>query len=236
MPNPHLDNWQRDISRKESLILVALFCLLLVYYEYLLFSRLSAESCLRQGLHYLEEGRSVPKEMLLKKSLFYQNALKLFKSSLKLNPYDASLYSACGQIIAEIADDNELNGSLDTGIKKDEKKELYVLAKSYYEEAVLKEPANAIYHQGLGSIYDKLSDTEEAEREFRKAVLLDPQNVTIRLYLSQYFLSKNKQSDFLYHLDKVVQLYNAGMRGGGAPFSSMVGDFLKRINKEDLIR
>jgi len=237
MLNPYLDNWQRDISRKESLILVALFILLFVYYEYLLFSRLSAESCLRQGMHYLEEGRSAPREMLLKKSLFYQDALKSFESSLKLNPYDARPYIEYGQIMAEIADDSELSSSLDIGIKKDEKKGLYALAKSYYEEAVLKDPANAIYHQRLGSIYDKLSESEKAEREFHKAVSLDPQNVTIHLYLSQYFLSKNKESDFLYHLDKVVQIYNNANRlRGGGPFYSMVYDFLKSINKEDLIR
>jgi tetratricopeptide (TPR) repeat protein len=235
MPNPYLNNWQRDLSRKESLILVGLFILLFVYYEYLLFSRLSAESYLRQGLHYSEEGRSTPKEMLIKKSLFYQGALKSFKRSLELNPYDARSYIEYGQIIAQIADDSDLNNSLDIGTKKDEKGGLYNLAKSYYEEAVLKEPANAVYHQRLGSIYDRLSETEKAEREFRKAVLLDPQNVTIHLYLSQYFLSKNQESNFLYHLDKVVQLYNASLRGGG-PLKNMVYDFLKSINREDLIR
>jgi len=238
MPHPHLNNWQRDLSRKESLILVALFILLFMYYEYLLFSRLSAERYLGQGLYYLQEGRSTSKEMLLKKSLFYQNALKSFKRSLKLNPYNADPYYEYGQIITEIADDSELSNSLDIGIKKDENRGLYNLAKPYYEEAILKEPANAIYHQRLGSIYDKLSETQEAEREFRKAVLLDPQNVTIHLYLSQYFLSKNKQSDFLYHLDKVVQLYKASLGGGGPleTLQSMVCDFLKRINREDLVR
>ena len=187
----------------------------------------------------MEKGRSTPKEMLLEKSLFYQNALKLFKRSLRLDPYDADPYFECGQIIAEIADDSELSGSLDMVTKEDGGRGAYNLAKSYYEEAILKGPANAIYHQGLGSIYDKLSETQESEREFRKAVLLDPQNVTIHLYLSQYFLSQNKESDFLYHLDKVVQLYNkSGMRGGGplGHLADMVRDFLKRINREDLIR
>jgi tetratricopeptide (TPR) repeat protein len=237
MSYPYLNNWQRGLSRKGSLIFIGLFIFLFMCYEYILFSRLSAEIYYNQGLYYSEKARSAPREILFKKSLFYQDALKLFKRSLDLNPYDARLFFECGQIITEMADDSELRSSVDIKIIGKQEEGfvgLYNLAKSYYEKAISREPTNAIYHQRLGSICDKLSDMQGAEKEFRKALLLDPQNISIHLYLSQYFLSKDRQADFLYHLDKVVQLYKAGLRGG--LLSNMVGDFLQQINREDLIR
>lgn len=73
-------------------------------------------------------------------------------------------------------------------------------------EAISQEPTNANHHYQLGILYGKLSDSRRAEEEFKKAVLLDPQNIKIRLYLSKYFLAKDRYADFIYHFDKAVEL------------------------------
>lgn len=204
--------------------------------EYVLFSRLLAERYFDKGLDYLEEARSTPREILAKKCLSYRNVLKLLKRSIKLNLYDSRAYFEYANVITEIGKDPELSMLLDIESFVDSQRQqgLYNLAKVKYIEAILNEPTNAIYHQRLGSIYDKLSDSKKAEEEFKKAVLLDPQNISIYIYLSQYFLSKGREDDFFYYLDRVLETYKKALRDGG-PFADMAQNFLKAIGRENLI-
>jgi len=240
MAHPYLNSWQIDLSKKKAFILIIILFFAFMYYGYLVFLRFFADKYYSEGVYYSEEARAVPIENLVEKSIFYQNALKLLSKSLRLNHHDARPYFEYGQIVAEIAGDGDLRDSLDIkrlGIQNGGEKALYSLASSYYKEAIAREPTNAIYHQKLGHVYNKLSDSpEEAEKEFKKAILLDPQNISIHLYLSQYYLSKGKDTDFNFYLNKVVSLFNHGAGDGAGIFSAMIGDFLKRINREELIR
>lgn len=233
-----LDNLRIELTRKSSLTLIILFFLIFICLEYILFSRLSAKRYLDKGINYLDEYLQTPQELLSERSLFYSNALKSLNRASALNPYDSKSYFEYGQAIAQIVDDSEFISSLDSinsGTQKKGRPELCNLAKYYYTKAILREPLNAIYYQRLGSIYDKLSNTKEAEDEFNKAITLEPQNISIHLYLSQYFLSKNNEKGFDYHLQKAVDLYyRADLRGG--PISDMVEDFLRSANREDLIK
>lgn len=232
-----LSNWQKDLDQKQSLILITLFIFLFIFYECILFSRLSVQGYLDKALDYLEKSRSLDKQIIIEKSLLYYQALKLVNKAASLNPYDSRPYFEYAQIITEIGDDTLLSGSLDIKML-DAKLEsdgmgFYGLAKTEYVGAILREPTNAIYHQKLGAIYDKLSDTKSAEEEFKKAVLLSPQNLSIYLYLSQYFFLRGKAENFLYHIQKAIALQRVvpgGVVGGE------VAVFLKSIGAEDLIR
>jgi len=231
-----LSNWQRNLKPSGFSILIILFIFIFIFYEFILLSRLSAERYLDKALGYLEKSRSLNKDIIIEKSLLYYRGLKLFKNSLRLNPFDSRFYFEYAEAIAEIGGDPQLSNSLDID-RLDEGRtggveEFYELAKTNYIEAILREPTNAIYHHRLGKIYDKLSDSTKAEEEFRKAASLSPQNAGIHLYLSQYFLSKNKEADFLYHIKKAVELQRL-------PDGSVVGDvfwFLKSIGREDLMK
>jgi len=68
--------------------------------------------------------------------------------------------------------------------------------------------------------------------------MLDPQNVSIHLYLTRYYLSRNRQEEFHRHLARVAELYKLALAGGGSVvhLKSMVENYLKSINKEDLIK
>jgi tetratricopeptide (TPR) repeat protein len=230
------DNWQRNLNKRDFLSLIILVFFLFIYLEYVLFSRLLAERYFDKGLDCLEKSRSTPGEMLDKKCSSYRNVLKLLKKSIKLNPYDSRAYFEYANVVTKIGDDPKLSVLLDVDSFVDSQRQqgLYNLAKVKYIEAILNEPTNAIYHQRLGSIYDKLSDFKKAEEEFKKAVLLDPQNISICIYLSQYFLSKGRQDEFFYHLDRVLEIYKKALRGGG-PSVDMVEDFLKATGRENLI-
>jgi len=233
-----LSNWQESLNQRQSLILITLFIFLFIFYECILFSRLSAEKYLDKALDYSEKSRSLDKKIIIEKSLLYYKALKLLNKAASLNPYDSRAYFEYAQMITEIGDDSLFSSSLDIKMldAKEESDELgfYNLAKKEYAGAILREPTNAIYHQRLGSIYGKLSDTKSAEEEFKKAVLASPCNLSIHLYLSQYFLSKDKQANFLYHIKKAIELQRGGVSGG-----FVGGDvfwFLKSIGREDLIK
>jgi tetratricopeptide (TPR) repeat protein len=185
-------------------------------------------------LFYLQETQTLSSQDLVKKSLLYQNAMRSLQASIDLNPLDARSYFEYGQIISDLAEDDNLISSLDVDRMdiKGGRQGFYNLAKVYYRNAILHEPTNAIYHQRLGSLLDKMGVTEEAEREFGKAVILDKQNVSIHIYLAQYFLSKGRVAQFNTHLNKVKEL---DISGGGW-LGDLVSGFLKKIETEDLVK
>jgi len=173
--------------------------------------------------------------MVVAKSLSYQKGLRLLKESSRLAPYDAKPNFIYAEVILNICEDPVLQSSFDLrefAGQGDGQSGFYYLAKENYTQAVLKEPTNPIYHQRLGYVYDKILDTEDAERELANAVLLDPQNIRIRIYLSQYFLNKNKDDIARAHLDKVISLYRSG---GGCGLESELSSLFKSVGREDLI-
>ncbi len=232
-----LSNWQKNLGQKQSLILASLFIILFIFYECVLFSRLSAQGYLAQALDYLEKSRSLDKQIIIEKTLFYYQALKLLKEAASLNTYDSRPYFEYAQTAREIGDDTLLSSSLDIKMLdaklESDRMGFYGLAKREYVGAILREPTNAIYHQRLGAILDRLSDTKSAEEEFKKAVLLSPQNLTIHLYLSRYFFSKGKPENFLYHIQKAITLQK--LVSGGVVAGEVL-EFLKSIGAEDLIK
>jgi hypothetical protein len=61
--------------------------------------------------------------------------------------------------------------------------------------------------------------------------MLDPQNISLRLYLSQYFLSRNKQADFLQHISRAIKVD----RAANLTTSWEMQNFLKGLGREDLV-
>jgi len=234
---PTMDNWQRAISKTSSLILAGISISLFILYEAIIFSRFFAERKLSQARRYLQKSSYLGQDVMIEKSRFYLKVLKLLKKAIQLNPYDAKLNFEYAQVLTQIREDPTLTISIDiTHLEPSlESGEVgfYKLAKENCLRAIFKEPTNALYHQNLGMLWEKLQDTKKAEAELERAVLLDPQNITIHLYLSQYFLSQDKETDSLYHLYKAVRLYKEALRGGA--IANMVVDYLKSIGREDLI-
>jgi len=204
-----------------NIFLIALLIALFIFYEKAALSRLLGEHYLKQGLSYIKDDRRVWATEPVEKSLSYQRALRLMSRSILENPYFSKGYFEYAELLQEIAKDPGLRISLGT---KDASS-LLDAARIKYTEAIKREPVNAIYHQRLGDVYYRLGDDKEAEREFDNAVLLDPQNASIHFYLSKYFFIKNKDEDFLYHINKAISL------GGGGE----IINFLKSIKREDLI-
>lgn len=232
----YVRKWQKSLNKKESIILIILFTFILLFYEYILFSRVSAERYFNKALVYFNKANSVVAELLVTRSICYQSTLKLLKKSSDFNPYDSRPYFEYAEALSEILIEPELVKSLDMrdfGGKEAGEFGFYNLAKIKYTQAILKEPANAIYHLKLGAIYVKLLDPEKAEKEFNNSVLFDPQNIRIRLYLSRYFLLNDKKEIALVHLNKAISLYKIIPR---SILSDEVENFVKAIGQEELLR
>lgn len=221
------------------------FCIsIFILYQFFIFAQLRAKKFTRDAQAYLRKAQGLEGEgLIVEQAIFYKRAIRLLARAIKSNPLDASTYFAYAESInSKMGQDEQLAGVLDleslSSATREENPNLVDLARRNFAEAVKRDPTNAIYHQRLASIYEKLSNDVQAETELKKAVLLDPQNVSIHLYLTQYYLSRNKQSEFNYHLGRVVELYKLALRGGGPMerLGNMVIRYLESIKREELIK
>jgi len=224
-----------SLGKGRAVLVIFLALLSFVYYESILYQRLLAQLNFSKARIAFAKARYISQDLIVKKSLLYQDGLKLLKSSLRLDSADSRFNFEFAEIINEAKDDPELWGSLGiNNLVSPEEAGLgpWELARIRYGEAILKEPTNAIYHQRLGSLYDKIGQTRKAEEEFAQAVMLDPQNISLRLYLSQYFLSRGKQDDFFKHISRAIAIDKAA----NLTTSWEMQNFLKRLGQEDLIK
>ena len=224
----YLNSREKDLEIKSSVIFILIFALFFVCFEAVLLTRHSSERYLSLSSDYLEKSSSIPKDEIIERALLYQKALRILNSSVSSNPANPKAYFEYAEVVGEIARDPEVRAALGGKILRGEDDSLdgfYNLQKKKIIEAISKEPANAIYHLKLGSVYNNLGDKDKAEKEFSAALYLDPKNMSIHLYLSRYFLSKGQEAEFLYHINKAIEL-------GG---ENEAAQFLKKIGRQDLI-
>lgn len=237
MSSLYLDKWERQLNgfaaAAAAVVLCAFFC-----YEYAVVSRARAESSLRQGRQRIVKARGFSDRFLVEKSLLYQEGLVLFKRSIALNPLSSVPYYEFAETIVEIGSAHALRRAVNPeliGLTGDRKEDYFAKALRYYDHAVERDPFCGIYHQRLGHVYSLLAEYAQAQKEFAAAVMVDPQNVSIHLYLADYYSRRKEPKLHEYHLGKVISLYNATLKGGG-PISEMVRQYFKSINREELIQ
>lgn len=239
MGNPEDDSRGYKIvifSPAVSWVLILGFILFFILYSTFVFSHLSAQRCLDQGMRLLENSRALSADLLVERIVLYQRALGLLKDSMRLNGRDSRAYFEYAEAVALAAQDPSIREMIElktlSGTYVSGELGLYESARQGYIEAISKEPLNALYHQRLGRIYARLSDTQKAESEFNKAVMLSPGNLSIHLYLAQYYLSSNNNEGFLLHIRKAIELqgHDSGGQVGGQTM-----EFLRSIGREDLV-
>ena len=237
MQKQYLNSWQVQLSLDKALIIFTIIAIPLLLYSRVLYSRFKAQEYLESALACLEKARALTQDEIVRKSLFYQEAISSLRSSIALNSMDGRSYFEYGQAIYDLSEDSSLFSSLDMDAMglRGGLDGFYKLSRAYYTNAIMCEPTNAIYHLRLGSLFDKTGSTDEAGREFKNALKLDGQNVSIHVYLAQYFLSKGNNAEFNFHLNKVIDSFDFSLRGGGT-IGALVHDFIKKIGREDLLR
>lgn len=231
-----MHDWQRDLDAKYALVFIILSAFLFISYERVIAERITAEDIFARARESFQKAASTDQKIIVEKILFYQKAFRLLNDAVRLNPRHGAYYFEFAEAAARIAEQPELNELLDVkaiGGTEAGATGFYALAKRKYAEAVDDDPANPIYHQRLGSIYDRLSDAGQARQELKKAALLDPQNVSILIYLSRYFLSAGMEGDFIRYRGRLVDIYKSTVR---QDFTGEIESFLQSIGQEDLIR
>lgn len=238
MSSLYLDKWERKLSGAAGYAIAVAIFLFFMVYEYAVISRARADSFLRQGRARVQKARVFSDTLLVEKSLLYQESLVSFKRSIASNPLSPAPYYEYAQTLLEIGSSPLLRKSVNpqvVGVDTDRQEEFYSKALRYYRYAVLWDPFCGIYHQRLGDVYARLLDYGMAEKEFDAALLVDADNISIHLYLTYYFSMRTEREKYEYHLNKVISLYNATLKGGG-PLSDMVRAYFKSINREDLLQ
>jgi len=238
--------WHRQISPISGKILIFFCIIIFILYQFFIFAQLRAKRFTRDAQAYLKKADGLgvgAQRLIVEQAILYQRTIRLLRGAIEANPLDASTYFDYAEFFnSKMGQDEQLAKVLDLSIPGETTGEknlsLVELARRNYVAALKLNPTNAIYHQRLGSIYEKLSNDVQAEGEFKKAVLLDSQNVSIHLYLTQYYLSRNKESEFNYHLGRVVELYKLTLIGGGPMerLGNMVRQYLESIKQEGLIK
>lgn len=205
--------------------------------------QLRAGQCSKQAGAYLKKAERLGSQgIVVEQAILYKRAVGLLARAVESNPLDPGAYFAYAESINSKIDDEPLIKLLELESPDAPAGKLGVsplaLVGYYYTEAIKGEPTNAIYHQRLASVYERLFQDSQAEAELKKAIFLDPQNVSIHLYLTKYYLSRNKQEEFNYHLGRVVELYKSALTGGGPMerLGRMVYEYLESINQEGLLK
>ncbi len=231
--------WIRQINDNTAKILIFFYISIFAFFLIFISAQLKAQKFIQQAQGYLGRAQDMASNnMLVEQAVFYKKAVRSFSNAVKSNPFDDNNYFIYADCLSNKIDESgNLDNLFDLGDMPANTLGLKDPAGFFYAQAIKRNPLNAIYHQRLASSYEKLSDYAKAEEEMLKAAMLDPQNVSIQLYLTQYYLSRGKQSEFNYHLGRVVEIFKVALKGGGpmGELREMVVEFLRSINREELI-
>ncbi len=116
----------------------------------------------------------------------YMKGLKLIDRANDLDPFNANYPAGKAGLLSELATSEDLKQDVFNSGKFKDQAQLLSAAENSYKEAIQLNPTQAEYHLKLGWLYNVGARPEPARAEFRKAILLDPQNNNIRAYLKSF--------------------------------------------------
>ncbi len=144
----------------------------------------------------------------------FQTALDEFQKAASLDPAFASAYSGLADLFSRRG--NALSGA--------ESRQAYGLAKKYAELALELDSDLAEAHASLGRIKRSADwDWEGAERSFRKAIELDPNNALAHSWLAQLLSSRGRHDEALAYIDRATELDPVSPSVNGVRFPVIEG-------------
>ena len=107
--------------------------------------------------------------------------------AIALNPLNSKYYAKRGDLLAEQAADSQQLQDIQAGQLGSLDRDKILAAKEDYLKSISLNPAHADYHLRLGWLYYTFLNQEESgEKEFKKALMLDPKNLKIRKYVAEF--------------------------------------------------
>ncbi len=127
----------------------------------------------------------------------FQRALDEFQKAVSLDPAFAAAYSGLADVFSRQG--NALSGA--------ESRRAYGIAKKYAEMALAMDSDLAEAHTSMGRIKRSADwDWEGAERSFRRAIELDPNNALAHPWLAQLLSSRGRHDEALRYIDRAIEL------------------------------
>lgn len=169
------------LSKPLRIFLIIVISLLLFYVESLIFRSYQAEAIFERV-----KNKKISAIDPVETTLEYRRVLKEIDKAITLNPLNSKYPNEKANLLTDFALKEDLKaGLLAIGDFKDAN-EVLLLAGKFYKQAIDLSPTEADYHLRLGWLYSILDAKELMQQEFKKALLLDPQNTKIRSYVKDY--------------------------------------------------
>jgi len=169
-----------SLSGKAGVFFIVL--LVVIFLEILVVRRYQAEALFEKIDNYAEAG--------MRRSIGGSNdygSMEEIDRVIALNPLNSKYYAKRGDFLAGEASNSQHLQDIKVGQLESLDRDKILAAKEDYLKAISLNPTHADYHLRLGWLYYTFLNQEESgEKEFKKALLLDPKNLNIRKYISEY--------------------------------------------------
>lgn len=168
------------LRRSLRVGLILILSLLLFLGEYVVFRRYFAEKIFQKARETKITNAGI------RGVLEYKRVLRDIDRAIMLNPLNSAYLNKKADFLAELALREDMQEELPIIEDFRDSDKLLHLAEKFYKKAVDLNPTRADYHLRLGWLYSVFGKADLTEREFKKAILLDPQNIKLRSYVEQY--------------------------------------------------
>ena len=168
-----------SLSGKAALLFIIF--LMVLPLEILVFRRYQAEALFER----IEKRELVSRGF--DEQINYDDRMEAINKAIALSPLNSKYYVERGDLLAEQAANNEQMQDGTVGQFRSYDLDKTLLAKGDYLKSVALNPTHADWHLRLGWIYHTFfGQPESAKEEFKKALMLDPENLKIRKYIAEF--------------------------------------------------
>jgi O-antigen ligase/tetratricopeptide (TPR) repeat protein len=139
----------------------------------------------------------------------YDRAIESLKKAISINPYISSYHSELGSIYSRLGKWMVVMKGMNSRVSENTEhwEEAYDSSTGYLLSAVMLEPTNPWHHLSLGQINDIRGENPDvSEREFGRALMLAPTDISLRYTIATHYLLNGKEGDALEQARNVAFL------------------------------
>ncbi len=139
----------------------------------------------------------------------YNEAIESLKKAISINPYVSSYYSELSSIYSRLGKWMVVMKGMNSTIPENTGHwvEAYDGSMRYLMSAVLLEPTNPWHHLSLGQIYEVRGENPGlSEKEFNRALLLAPTDISLRYSIATHYLLTGKEGDALEQARQIAMM------------------------------
>gem|GEM_PF-3488931 len=233
-----LQYWKQSIPARLALWCMVVGVVFFGIYGAMLVQSYQAYAAYQTSAQAVE--RLIDKQLIMDQAVRVAGVKKhieILQEAVAQDPGRAEIHFELGELLSAAAEDADLRGFLQlSGVESADMLRKRALA--CYARALERFPTNSVYQQRFGLLYDALGFPAQARMAFARAETLDPRNASLQLFLVQYYWAKHDSKAFDSQVEKMAELYDKGLKGGGpaTAVKTRVDHFFQSIDKEELLK